>query len=67
MKIYRLHLWDGRGGESIGYRYFPSMKAAVRVYRDYHGRGEIKTIEFTPTLSGILKVLNIYGSHPNNG
>lgn len=81
MKFFRVHLCDTDEG-SAGYRYETNEPAARRIVaefkRDLKARVrmserpaesscDIDTIEIEPNKAGILKALNRYAGHPNNG
>jgi len=74
MKFYQLHRTHS-AGESGGYEYFGSRRDAEKAARSWrrsddslleHGT-EIKLIEVLPTRAGILRALNRYASHEDNG
>lgn len=74
MRIYSLHRTHS-AGESAGYEFFGSRRAADKAAAEWirsddslleHGT-EIKPIEVEPTKSGILRALNRYASHNDNG
>jgi hypothetical protein len=48
-----------------------SIPAIAAMVRDCDGESmyssEIEVIEFDPTIKGIIKMLNQYADHPNNG
>ena len=71
MRIYRLESLSTQMG-SEGFLFFTSMVAAPkkasqlrRIAKDYEII--IDTLEFKPTLKGILGLLWRVASHPNNG
>lgn len=73
MKLYMLHFYATQDG-SYGYRFFTSAKAAEREAaqwrRDNAGdepRCDIASIDIEPTKNGILRALNRYASHADNG
>lgn len=79
MKFFRVHLFDSVDS-SAGYEFASNerdarmivakfkqnnrdrVKAAGGVFND-----KIELIEIEPTKTGILKALNRYAGHPNNG
>lgn len=76
MKIYRLSL--SIDGEHIGYRYFPNKmeakKALKQEKKNYITYAEedfkdsdIACMEIIPRKAEIIKLLNIWASHPDNG
>jgi hypothetical protein len=81
MKLYRLSKWESSDGHR-GFSYFASRRAAVSARRqwlnDYiyeskkqraemYAGSDIDVIEVTPTREGILRFLNHYAAHPDNG
>jgi hypothetical protein len=70
MKFYQLIL-SHNAGESAGFEYFTTLNDAERTARKWakseDGSSEIKVIEIEPSKSGILRALNHYASHPDNG
>ena len=72
MKIYRVHFSSKEqddNGESTGYEYFASAKAAKKAMHDVrkHKKCEWYQIEVDASRDGIIRALNIYGGHPDNG
>jgi hypothetical protein len=69
MKIYRVSYRDS-SDEHKGYEYFSNKTDAVKADNKNRGnqmRDDVEEIEFQPTKSGVLRLLNIYASHPDNG
>lgn len=78
MKLYQVHLTHS-AGESAGYEYFSNLREAcirVRTWRDDHKgiddvdgsvNATITRIEIDPTKAGILRALNRYAGHNDNG
>ena len=73
MKIARLHLYTNENS-SQGYEFFGSMRAAKKAQtkfkRDFKADDpapEIDTIEVDPSRAGIIKALNTYAGHADNG
>jgi hypothetical protein len=71
MKIYRVSLSEQVEGHR-GYEYFSSKRQADEKARafDYETDGNeaiVETIELKLTKKDVLRVLNQYGSHPDNG
>lgn len=74
MTFYQLHRTHS-AGESAGYEYFTSLKDAERAAAAWrrsddslleHGTA-IDKIEVKPTKAGILRALNRYANHCDNG
>ncbi len=78
MKIYRIHIHDG--GESKGYKYCSSQrevskfKAEVRQTEEEaecdveeEAEFDVEEIEVEISKQGILRALNRWGSHADNG
>lgn len=73
MKLARLHKQTVLEG-SDGYAFYGSQREAEKA-RTAHKRdnklkdpcSEIDTIEVEPTREGIIKALNRYAGHPDNG
>jgi len=73
MKFYRLHRY-AVGDGSHGYQFYTSRADAERSAKEWQSRadlsepsGEVDEIEITPTKAGILRALNTYATHANNG
>lgn len=69
MKIYKLSYRD-EGYEHKGYDYVSSKRKADRLAAKAHRHDyetEISVITINPTKKGILKALNQYAGHPDNG
>lgn len=78
MKFYQVHLTHD-AGVSAGYEYFTSLREAkVRViawHKDHEGvdaddgstGANIQEINVVPTKVGILRALNLYANHADNG
>ena len=82
VKFYRVG-YSREGGNSGGYAWFTSRAEAVKAAKadqaqepdeyDYGTHGKIPItqmideIEVKPTKTGILRLLNDYASHPDNG
>lgn len=73
MRIYKVH-YKNEDGESRGYEFFSSKRKAVRAAAAVR-RGpapkppkpEVTPIDFAPTMSGILGLLDKHAGHANNG
>jgi hypothetical protein len=79
MKFFRVHLYEGNEG-SAGYVFETTLPAARRRVAEFKRsvkerpadrRGavdcDIDPIEVEPNKTGILKALNRYAGHPDNG
>jgi hypothetical protein len=67
MRLYRLHTRDSRDG-SHGYLFFASKRAALKTVRGLESEDfTIEPIDVEPTKAGIMRALNRYASHPDNG
>lgn len=71
MKIYRVHIRNA-SGRSVEYRYFANKNEAKVYLRENTAKVAQRDQDFEPiscaaTRAGILMVLNVYGSHPDNG
>jgi hypothetical protein len=74
MKIYQLHRTHS-AGESAGYEYFASRREAEKAASDWRRSDDsllghastIEQIEVEPTRRGILRALNRYANHADNG
>lgn len=74
MKIYRVSLWSDSGDGSTGYSYHSSKREAEKAARENRSAKsndspdpDVEVIDVSPTRAGIIKVLNRYGGHPDNG
>lgn len=73
MKLYQVD-YTCEAGNSAGYGYFGNKREAAKASNLWRAQGnelehgaEIRAIEVEPTKSGILKALNRFASHANNG
>lgn len=72
MKIYRISYHDPMG-ESKGFSHHASKREAEREKLTAEGAShppqecEIEIIHVMPTRKGIIRALNVYGGHPDNG
>jgi len=70
MKIYRVTQRTD-GGEHDGYVYLSDKSKATtlqkRLNKEADAKDEVEPIEFTPTKSGIIDMLNLECAYPNNG
>jgi len=72
MKIYRVSKLERDGGHD-GYLYLTNKTAAQKRQQEENkiptnrNDGSVEEINFTPTKSGILKMLNTWAAHPDNG
>ena len=76
MKIYRVHLhWEEGSivaGNNNGYCYFANKREAEKCFRSSDRDKAYDDIDFQEikvplTKAGVLRALNIYGGHPDNG
>lgn len=78
MRFYRLHRYHVENG-SAGYEYFTNERDATKARAEWYGNfeeeervtncegSEYEIIEVEPTKVGILKALNRWASHNDNG
>lgn len=66
MRVYRVHNYDDAEG-SFGFKFVASKKEAERLKREFGSDWEVEAIRFQPTKAGILALLNVWASHPDNG
>ena len=72
LKFYVVHIYTG-GGNSGGYMWFTSRKAAAKAKRDADAEdpdetpADLDTFHVVPTKAGILDALKRRASHPDNG
>lgn len=74
MKVFRVHLTDA-SGMSLGFEYYSNRKDAQTALRKSQSDEEVRvdsnsSIEEKEVIIGkyeILKLLNEWGSHPDNG
>tara|TARA_R100001082_G_C4357048_1_gene157396 strand:+ start:1298 stop:1537 length:240 start_codon:yes stop_codon:yes gene_type:complete len=79
MKFYRNH-YRLEDDESIGHQYFTSRQEAEKAWNEMNktiplrqkrvwiqNGDRAQSIEFQNTQMGILKMLNAYANHPDNG
>lgn len=69
MRFYRVEMIDEVEG-SQGYQYFTNHEEArtfAKQNQPADQRRPILAIDVTPTRAGILRALNNYGGHPDNG
>jgi hypothetical protein len=74
MRFYRVH-YTYDAGVSGGFTYFTSKREAEKHKRELNKAalvengdgGEIEVIEIEPTRGGILRALNLYAAHADNG
>jgi hypothetical protein len=78
MRFYQLHKTH-EAGTSAGFDYFTTEREARRAFREWMGESKdeervcdregttLTTIEIDPSKAGILRALNRWASHPNNG
>jgi len=69
--IYRVH-FETEGGTSAGYKYFTRKRvaetAAARWRRSEDERASVTAAAETPkTLKDVVRLLNEWASHPDNG
>lgn len=69
MKIYKVSMVRINGQEHTGYRFCPNKKWVRHVIKGCagHTKCEVETINVVRSKAGIIKALNIYGGHPDNG
>lgn len=73
MKFYRVE-FHGEGGISYGFAFHTNRRDARAAKRDWDSAADtssdhavIDTIDVTPNKAGILRALNAYAAHPDNG
>lgn len=74
MKLYSLHRTHS-AGESAGHEFFASKRDADKAAAEWRRQGseleehaaEVQPITVEPTRQGILRALNRYASHTDNG
>ena len=76
MKFYRVHKTQN-SGESVGSAFFTTKRAAEKEFREWMSGEEewvlscegtsLEVIEIEPTKQGILRALNKWASHADNG
>ncbi len=77
MRLYRNHYYDATEG-SYGFAWFSSKAKAVSAWNrdkkldpnlelDFAGPCRAEPIEVSPTRAGIIRALNQFGSHADNG
>lgn len=80
MKVYRNHYYRG-GGESAGYRFYPSKRLADAARRAWlkmnkprkweegplPSAAETEVLTFNVTRADLIKFLNGHCAHPDNG
>ena len=73
MKFYRVHTYAD-AGQSTGYEFFTSKAEAKKAVREWTegialetDTAEIDVVEIEPTKAGILRALNLYAVHADNG
>lgn len=66
MKLYRVHLVDGNESQ-FGFKFTSRKAEAESIARDYSPESYYESIAVDATLNGIVKALNKYGGHPDNG
>lgn len=60
MRFYRVHSYDEKNG-SFGFLWYTNRREAEKP-------GEpIEAVNIVPTKAGILRALQVYASHPDNG
>lgn len=67
MKLYRVHHADYGGLGSAGFSWHTSKRGAEKAEREGGADSSIELVEINPTKAGILKLLNRYADHPDNG
>jgi len=71
MKIWKVHFKDGHDcAESQGFTFCDSYTEAKAVKKEHEidlGWAEIETIEFNCNKRGIISLLTLHASHPDNG
>jgi hypothetical protein len=74
VRVYRIKFYEQLDG-SRGYAFASSKAEAAKIAREFTSGGtddnphsaEVEAIEFQPTLTSFLRVLNSYAVHPDNG
>lgn len=76
MSIYKI-AFNGDPDGQKGFDYVSSLREAQKRKREWDGNSEpgehlqrnaeIEKLDIDPTKTGILRALNIYGGHPDNG
>jgi hypothetical protein len=76
MRFYQVHLTHD-AGTSAGYKYFTTRREAEKARRDWiandpvqgdpNSEATITQIDIMPTKTSILRALNLYASHEENG
>lgn len=71
MRFYRVH-YTTDCGSSAGYDWFTCRRKAEQEARAWRRDNPdettaIRAVEVSPTRAGILRALNLYGSHCDNG
>lgn len=74
MRFYRVHKYEIIDGSS-GSDWFTTKSEATKAANQWHrengdetgGRVDVDIVEIEPTKAGILRALNLYASHPDNG
>lgn len=66
MRLYRVSF---EGCEHQGYRWFHTMREAKLAMSDCDPaiETEMEQVELEPTKDAIIRALNLYGGHPDNG
>lgn len=69
MKIYRVSLWDSGDDSHVAYIYRRTLREARAEAKAAapERRATIKPIEVRATAAGIIRALNLYGGHADNG
>lgn len=69
MKLYKLSFTEKNDNEHKGFAFYSSQREAKKEARKVasHKDCEIEAIVVTPTKAGILRALNRYAGHPDNG
>ncbi len=71
MRFYQVHMTH-EAGTSIGFEYYTTRPAADKAAAEYlfdypEESAEVTAIDVEPTKAGILRALNQYAGHPDNG
>ena len=66
MKLYRTHHYGFPLG-SAGFSWHTSKAEAERAARESGADSTVEAVEFEPTKAGVLELLRVYATHPDNG
>lgn len=66
MRFYRVENYNDHDS-SLGFEWFVNRKAAEAAAAALGTQRDVEVVEITPTKAGILKALESYAAHPDNG